>query len=358
MKHQTSVFEVAMKISQVFAVVAAACLLGGCAGGTPTDTPTNTTPSGDVDFVFAGALETYGQSLTADDHDRQLLARAIRRIDPCGFVDSLQVSQQVSDLDFRTYRPSFDHCTLAQSSQVPESKRSEITLSLVTSQQKLPDKGFEADGVRVSEYRRAVSCSFYVHLNLGSLPGAPITGSVRDLVENTVLLVNSERSGDPNCEQAKSIATTAAHIRSTRIPNRNTTSSLRVPLAERDPCALASNIDGYTRYQVQPVPEPYGCVFTKDRNTNDYVRVSLVPITINSPEFQATAEQVDGLTLHVGKGYGECVVRIAVGGTFQPLYSAGPPPKSDNLQSGAVEVRGNTCDVNKRTAIAAAKALS
>ncbi|WP_131833291.1 hypothetical protein [Mycobacteroides abscessus] len=228
----------------------------------------------------------------------------------------------------------------------------------MTSQQKLPDKGFEADGVKVSEYRRAVSCSFYVHLNLGSLPDAPINGNARNLVENTALLVNSETSGDPKCEQAKAIATTAARIRSTRIPNRST-SSLRVPLAEKDPCALASKIDEYTRYQIQPIPEPHGCVLTKGSNRNDYVRVSFIPITISGSEFQgATTEQVDGLTLQVGKGYGACVVRIAVGSTYQPLYPAGSPPKADNLQSGAVEVRGNTCDVNKRAAIQAAKALS
>ncbi|WP_078282863.1 hypothetical protein [Mycobacteroides franklinii] len=358
-----------MKISPLAMLAAAALTVAGCTGS-PTDnpashstdrvttaTPRTTAAVSNPDFVFAGPLDDYGQTLSADDHDRALVNRAVRRIDPCGFIDLQKLGGQVPNVKFFTYRYTYDHCILASNSS-SSPRNSPVSLSFTTNISPLPPEGFDVNGIRVSENTHSASCNYYMSLGLDQLAGAPSTPSVRGIAANLVLLINTDRAADPTCAAAKSVATVAAQVRSQGLPNRATESTPHIPLADRDPCSLRSKIPGYSNYRVSLPPNAHGCTFISDTQPDDTIGVIFVPVTLSDSRFQGKTEEIDGVTIHTGDGMDSCVARVAIDDPYQPSYLPSVQPDSADLQSAAVEVHGKDCDANKRVAAAVAKSLA
>lgn len=358
-----------MRISSLAMLAAAALTVAGCTGS-PTDSPVNRTTDrvttatprttaavSNPDFVFVGPLDDYGQRLSPEDHDRALVNRAVRRIDPCGFIDLQRVGSQIPDVKFFTYRYNFDHCVLA-SSNSSSPRNSAVSLSFTTNISPLPPEGFDVDGIRVSANTHSASCNYYMALGLDQLAGAPLTPSVRGITANLVLLISTDKAADPTCAAAKSVATVAAQVRSQGLPNRQTESVPRIPLADRDPCSLRSKVPGYSNYRVSVPPNAHGCTFISDTRPDDTIGVIFVPVTLNDSRFQGTTEEIDGVTVHIGDGMESCTARVEIGDPYQPAYLPSVQPDSADLQSAAVEVRGKDCDANKRVAAAVAKSLA
>jgi hypothetical protein len=61
--------------------------------GPPPSIPDN--PAADQSAFFAGSIDTYGQQLTPREIDERAVARAVRRIDPCGFIDPTTAAKQI-----------------------------------------------------------------------------------------------------------------------------------------------------------------------------------------------------------------------------------------------------------------------
>ncbi|CPU40998.1 Uncharacterised protein [Mycobacteroides abscessus subsp. massiliense] len=358
-----------MRISSLAMLAAAALTVAGCTGS-PTDGPANRTTDrvttasprttatvSNPDFVFAGPLDDYGQTLSPEDHDRALVNRAVRRIDPCGFIDLQKLGSQVPDIRFFTYRYNFDHCVLASSSSLSP-RNSAVSLSFTTNISPLPLEGFDVDGIRVSENTHSASCNYYMSLGLDQLAGAPLTPSVRGITASLVLLISTDKAADPTCAAAKSVATVAAQVRSQGLPNRATESTPGIPLADRDPCSLRSKIPGYSNYRVSVPPNAHGCTFVNDTRPDDTIGVIFVPVTLSDSRFQAKTEEIDGVTVHMGDGLDSCVARVAIDDSYQPAYLPSVQPDSADLQSAATEVRGKNCDANKHVAAAVAKSLA
>lgn len=353
-----------MKVSSLAMLAAAALTVAGCTGS-PTDSPANRTTTATArttaavsnpDFVFAGLLDEYGQTLSPEDHDRALVNRAVRRIDPCGFIDLQKLGDQVPNAKFFTYRYTYDYCVLASSSSLSP-RNSAVSLSFTTNISPLPPEGFDVNGIRVSENTHSASCNYYMSLGLDQLAGAPLTPSVRGITASLVLLVSTDKTADPTCVAAKSVATVAAQVRSQGLPNRATEPQPRIPLADRDPCSLRSKIPGYSDYRVSVPPNAHGCTFISDAHPGDTVGVIFVPVTLGDSRFKGKAEEIDGVTVHVGDGMDSCVARVAIGDPYQPAYLPSAEPDSADLQSAAVEVRGKDCAGNKRVAATVAKSL-
>jgi hypothetical protein len=350
------------KFVRAFAATVWLMTIVGCANhAPPSATSSSSNPVKATDAFFPGPIDTYGQKLTQREIDKRAVARAVRRIDLCGFIDPATAAKTIPGATQYGYGPNLATCTVAQE---PSADRpgSDVTTSLRKGRifaDFTPNGKFEASGITVTESSAGPFCIDMFHLDLASLPGAPKDPEVvADFNDRFPLIVSSAKAGDPSCEQAKAVVTAAARIRASGLPLLDAQSPIPVPLLANDPCAVFPDLAGFAQYTANDA-DPFRCLLTADGATVPTAGLTFSDIAAylirDAPA--SSMEQRDGVTLYSGleDRPGCSPVYVVAGPALAPVrfdqHAQGPT----DGPLPVVDVRGPDCEQTKQVAIAAAK---
>ena len=216
---------------------------------------------------FPPAVDSYGHSQT--DRDRLAELYALRRVDPCGFVDEKTLVANghkdfsytytaVHEISDGAVPPLFplggDGCTVA----LPAAKTG-LALEIVPGEPRATDAQFSPDPTHPDVSKRGIPmCEYRVTIPLTSMPGAP--AAMRDpMVQISPISVSDGRwefDDTSLCGLAEAIATDiAAHIQERGIPVRSGHSSSATKFLTSDPCAAAIDLHAVGFDWHEPSPE-------------------------------------------------------------------------------------------------------
>ncbi|MUM19720.1 hypothetical protein FZI91_21830 [Mycobacterium sp. CBMA271] len=243
-------------------ILLAAVLPAGCTR-TVTGQARGGEPAPGVDSLFHGELLDYGQKLTEDEKTTLKYARALRGVDPCGFVANLKEfgdpAQFVGD---------FQACTASvKIAGAPG-------LTAVDYQYFLQDTAGSGEAFRVGDvpvYDLKDACEYQVPLMLERLPGAPKSAALQPVLSVSLYDVMSEDTPDPDCRLSREVVTAIAKQLPSGLQPRSALSAYPIKLAERDPCEILREYPGQARkVSVDLLGDPFGCDFTLQGSDIDY----------------------------------------------------------------------------------------
>ncbi|MGH3724390.1 MAG: hypothetical protein ACRDUS_09740 [Mycobacterium sp.] len=235
-------------------------------------------PAPGVDSLFGGDLPDYGQKLDEDERATLTYARALRRVDPCGFAESLKGIGEVG-----AYFGNLDGCTVPV--KVSGADETWVDMNLVLDDVSLLPPAFTVGSVPV--YDSTDACSFRMVL---PLPKHRATG------KEPVLKVSDYwadlQDAPPHCDLIKSATTLVAKGLPSSLQVRHSLSAYPIKLAQRDPCEVLAEYPGQAR-DIAPdsLGSPFGCDFTL--GNLDY-SVQLIATAKNYSGYQH--EERDGIT--------------------------------------------------------------
>lgn len=349
------------RMARILAVPIALVTIAGCAhdssggGGPPSMKPT-ANPSA----FFAGRVETYGQYLTPREINERAVARAVQRIDPCGFVDSTTAEKTIPGVMGYGYGSGLGACTVLQE---PGGERpaSNVTIYLnytaetaAAHDESEHNDTFNVDGITVTESAVGALCVETFSLGLASLPGAPKDPEMIAHFDAAFpLVVSSKRAGDPSCGQAKAMALAAAKIRAANLPLRDTHSPIPVPLLAEDPCAVFPELTGFTK-AFDVVPDR--CMFTGGGNSPVGLQFSSIEAHYVRHAPTSSIESHEGVLLYTGLEHPGCSpVYVVTGPPLEPVPIGPHAAGFEDAPLPDIAVRGGNCEQNKQIALVAAR---
>jgi hypothetical protein len=326
------------------AALAVCCLLSACHGAHGPAGPPDQSST-----FFPGSVDTYGLTLAAVDRDHLAELDALRRIDPCGFVDRETLAAHghtdfsytysaVNEIPSEGASPVFpvgrDGCTVGFPS-------SATTLAL----RMLPGEimGNDSFFAPVPAHPgissgRAPNCASRVSLPLSRLRGAPAT--MRDPVVEVTLQNTTGRwelthVDDSLCALVENVAESiATRVQAKGVPAFPGDSRGASKFLTGDPCAAASDLHAKGFIWRSPAPEaqwpttwrhPSVCDLRLDEAGSDSATASAVvkyglaawtDSTVQSPSGQVpTRRERDGVVLFV---FASCFVVAKAGSTIAP----------------------------------------
>ncbi|WP_131822183.1 hypothetical protein [Mycobacteroides saopaulense] len=316
-------------------------------------------PYFDPQSLFASPVNAYGQKLTQTERDQLAIAQAMRKVDPCGFIDP-EVAKDIPGAQYQ-YSQGFAGCTLYAD------KGGDKTVPAVTIS--LRDRGnigtthkTSLGGMAVEE-SETTACMYRASLHLAAVPGAPKNPEVADMLDRYFPLTVSgqppneppgERSNVVNCDQVKAVATGALRILDRGLPLRSADGPIPVPLLENDPCALYPELQGFSGYLVDGAAY-FRCIFSGS-GLKAKAGLTFSPVARALFDSAQHKEDVDGVTVYIGLDGPESCTAFAMAGNPLPPVKIGQSNRGDeNTMVPTLEVRGGYCDVNKQVVAAGIK---
>lgn len=309
------------------------------------------------------------RSHTDTDSAQLAVEAALRRIDPCGFVDADPLKAKIPHAISYGYTDGFDRCTLrlgAYDGDFVSDVSATIGFDLAPEQlSEPPVDSMEVNGITVSHVLGPTSnrgwCRYVFNLDASDAPGVASHDGAVDLMKRVRLVVVASLARDPGpgrpvypCKEAIAIATGAAQIRSRHLPLRSDHGPAR-----QDPCSVFPDLRGFTSYRPGGIgigEGLYSCAFSSGPPADPTTRRTLLtlrPVDARQHGDEFRSETQQGVALEMRGSACEVVVR----GDTQvvPIYF---DPKAGNaaaVRLAGVEVTGASCEGNKAVAVAAGK---
>lgn len=232
-------------------------------------TPERSAPPDQSGVFFPATVDTDGLALSQTDRDHLAELYALRRIDPCGFVDQKTVVANghkdfsytytaVHEISDGGVSPLFplggDGCTVA----LPATKAG-VALEIIPGEPRGTDAQFSPDPTHPSVSKRVTPmCRYRAPIPLASMAGAP--ASMRDpMVEISPVSVGDGRwefDDTSLCGLAEAIAAgIAAQIQERGIPVHSADSSSATRFLTSDPCAAAVELHAVGLDWHEPSPD-------------------------------------------------------------------------------------------------------
>ncbi|AMT69333.1 hypothetical protein [Mycobacteroides immunogenum] len=225
-------------------------------------------PAPGADSFFQGGPPDYGQKLDAQEATTLTYARALRRVDPCGFAAGLKEfgdpGQVVGD---------FQICYASVK------VTGDPSLTEVSYEYSMQDKRGDSAAFRVGSvpvYATGDECGYEVPLGLERLPGAPSSPTLQAMMSVSAYLYGSEEYSDPDCRIARQVVTGIVKQLPSGLQPRSALSAYPIKLAERDPCEILAEYPGKAReVSIDLLGDPFGCDFVlPDADINYTVRLT------------------------------------------------------------------------------------
>lgn len=324
-------------------LVVAGC--GWATDGSPVAGPRDSDPAA----FFAGAIPTYGQSLTADEMATQAYLRAIRRTDPCGFTTREALARIGEVLSAGTMF-EFNSCELeVKVAGSADAKLISVAVAMAEVGEATPV--FTIGDLPVYPFFDA-GCGLQVPLPLNDLPGAPALTTSEQPYLQLAELVSQQ-----GCEFIEEFtkAVVVAMIPE-QLPLRDALAVYPVRAAEYDPCAVLEELDGVTSWDSR-TELPYLCAFTLRRDESDVdVRMVMKPRSPKDSERDFLPEERDGIRVYVSPEY--CAAIAYVGDELARKTSGGASIDMGEWATSpaaSASVDAPHCDAATDVAVAAAK---
>ncbi|MEU9809234.1 hypothetical protein [Mycobacterium sp. NPDC050853] len=345
-------------VTSLAAFLVSAAAMTACSGDTkPADDSSS--------HLFGATVDGYGQKLSQDDQDALAVARALRGVDACGFVDDATLNSTVPDADFYTYSGSPMTCLISRSggdSPMGKQIRLDIRTDVEPDWDKHPANWNDLQVGNVLVKSNA-DCNFFFPLGLGDLEGAPKSSSASAALDREYVAITAGAQSDAGCELTKAVATSAAKIKDTRLPRLDAKNKLGTELFDKDPCSLSPDLKAFNGF-IPNIGDGTSCAFRPSSGDSlTYVVFALSKrATLNG---SWKTEQRDGVTLYIEPGYQEgnyhdCRIAVVAGQPVSPtiIGTASDSPKAKNQDLWplpVIDVTGQDCEQNKQIAVAAAK---
>jgi hypothetical protein len=335
-------------VRQVLALLAILLLLAGCSRNIAGSAEPS---SRDVDasYFFAGDVDTYGQSVSADEVTALTYLRAMRRIDPCGLVTRESLAK-IGEIGSVGTLFSLDECDI-DIKVAGDPERRYASIEVILNRLAGTPVAFLSGDLPVYETYRG-SCEYLLPLNLSQLPGAkPLRMSDQPFVRVGLI-------AEDNCDFVQRLARAIApKLEALQLPVRDAVAIYPARLAERDPCQVMSVIGGHVKIWDIARSRPYECDFGISRGDDVVpIRLALKPQSFDMTTETRQRRSRDGVELLVDPTY--CSVLAFLGDRMQRKLFGG-----DFVDTGDVVIRpavvvdsgGARCDVVMDVAAAAAK---
>lgn len=279
-------------------------------------------PAPGVDTLFRGDLPDYGQKLDSETQTVLRYARALRRVDPCGFVANLKdfgdPAQLVGD---------FPACT-ASIKVAGAPGLTAVDYQYLMQDMTAYDESFRVGDIPVYDLEDA--CEYQVPLMLERLPGAPRVPGLQPVLSVSLYDATSEYAPDPDCGLSREVVTGIAKQLPSGLTPRSALSAYPIKLAERDPCEILREYPGQARkVSVDLLGDPFGCDFSLQDSDIDY-SLNLLSSGGNLPEEYYAQSERDGVRYFHDDNPNSDVGCHAVALIGDPLY-----PK--DIGGGAVQ---------------------
>ncbi len=250
-------------LRRVAALLACGLVAAAC------QTPEKPVPPNQSSVFFPATVDTYGLALSQIDRDHLAELYALRRIDPCGFVDKKTVTANghkdfsytytaVHEISDGGVPPLFplggDGCTIA----LPATKTG-LALEIIPGEPRGTDAQFSPDPTHPSVSKRVTPmCRYRAPIPLALMAGAP--ASMHDpMVEISPISVGDGRwefDDTSLCGLAEAIAASiAAHIQERGVPVHSGNSASATKFLTSDPCAAAVDLHAMGFDWHEPSPE-------------------------------------------------------------------------------------------------------
>lgn len=244
-------------------------------------------PAPGADSFFHGDQPDYGQKLSAQEKATLTYARALRRVDPCGFAAGLKEygdpGQVVGD---------FQLC-YASVKVTGDPGLTEVSYEYSMQDKRAAPESFRVGSVPV--YETGEECEYEVPLELERLPGAPPSPTLQAVLSVSAYLYGSDEYSDPDCRLAKQVVTAIAKQLPAGLPARSALSAYPIKLAERDPCEILGEYPGKAHeVSIDLLGDPFGCDFALSDSGIDYT-VQLTSSVDDFPD-EYTRSTRDGVT--------------------------------------------------------------
>ncbi|MFA4084462.1 hypothetical protein ONA92_22445 [Mycobacteroides salmoniphilum] len=297
-------------------------------------------PALGADSFFRGDQPDYGQKLTAGEKATLAYARALRRVDPCGFAANLKdygdPGQVVGD---------FQIC-YASVKVTGDPSLTEVSYEYSMQDKRDTSVAFQVGSVPV--YDTGSECEYEVPLGLERLPGAPASPTLQAVLTVSAYLYGSDEYSDPDCRLAKQLVTAIAKDLPTGLQPRSALSAYPIKLAERDPCEILGEYPGKAReVSVDLLGDPFGCDFALSDSDIDY-SVELTSSVDDFPDEYVESHR-DGVTYFHNEDTSTptgCHALALVGDPLYPKDAGGGARNTDDSEAytPAVVASGFTRD--------------
>ncbi|MEU9806918.1 hypothetical protein [Mycobacterium sp. NPDC050853] len=233
-------------------------------------------PAPGADSLFEGDLSDYGQKINEREKRTLTYARALRRVDPCGFVAGLKEFGDPAQL-----LGDFQACTATiKVAGAPG-------LTAVDYRYFLQDMSGYDESFRVGDipvYDLEDECEYQLPLMLERLPGAPKDPELQPMLSVSLYDETSENAPDPECGLSRQVVTGIAKRLPSGLQPRSALSAYPIKLAERDPCEILREYPGQAhKVSVDLLGDPFGCDFSLHDAGIDY-SLNLLSSGGNLPE--------------------------------------------------------------------------
>lgn len=318
---------------------------GWTTDGAPVAGPRDVDPA----VFFAGAVPSYGQSVTDDESATQAYLRAIRRIDPCGFT-TRQALATIGEVLSAGTMFEFNSCELEV--KVAGSAEPNIVSVVVAMADTDADTPVFTVGDRPVYPFYDAGCGLQVPLPLDELPGAPALTTAEQPHLQLAELISGQ-----GCEFIEEFTkAVVVALDPMRLPLRDALAVYQVRAAEFDPCAVLDRLDGVSAWD-SAADLPYLCAFTLRRDESDVdVRLEMKPRSPKDSEADFLMEKRDGVEVYVGNEF--CAAIAFVGAELVRKTSGGASIDMGEWATSpaaTVSVDAPHCDAATDVAVAAAK---
>ena len=244
-------------------------------------------PGPGADSFFQGDQPDYGQKLNAQEKATLTYARALRRVDPCGFAAGLKEygdpGQVVGD---------FQMC-YASVKVTGAPNPTEVSYEYSMQDKHDTVAAFRVGSVPV--YATGEECEYEIPLGLERLPGAPSSPALQAMLSVSAYLYGSDEHSDPDCRVGKQVVTSIAKQVPSGLQPRSALSAYPIKLAERDPCEILREYPGQAHeVSIDLLGDPFGCDFSLSDSDIDYT-VQLTSSVDDFPD-EYTKSKRDGVT--------------------------------------------------------------
>lgn len=336
------------------AVTVTVALLSGCGPSRPSAGTDNT----DGDFFFSKSYEKYGQGLDESARDTQQIDRALRRVDPCGFIHEDTLKPVTDMITSYRFGNTLQTCLLNQ----PSMPNVGLRIDIRTDVDPAWDESWKDIKIGDVNIKASSECSYFFPLGLGELESAPQSEKAKESFNHQYVSISSSPTSDPGCKLTSAAAQMSAERRGQGIPRFDSQSKMWRPLFDQDICSLFQQLNGYSGYY-QDDKSPRACSFYAN-DTATPASAALHLTTRKTLDTSWKIEERNGVKLYVEPGYSEgeyhdCRISVEMGPAIPPtnIDSANSAPANDSSSwpIPVIEVTGQNCEQNKQVAFAAAK---
>ncbi|MUM22295.1 hypothetical protein FZI91_11355 [Mycobacterium sp. CBMA271] len=337
----------------VVAVTVTAALLSGCSPSRPG------TDSTDSEFFFSRSYEKYGRDLDDSARDTQQIDRALRRVDPCGFIHADALKSATDKVASYRFGNTLETCLMNQPAPMPNVG---LRIDIRTDVDPVWDSSWKDLKVGDVTVKTSSECSYFFPLGLGELESAPQSDKAKEAFSHQYVSISSSPNSDPGCKLTSAAAKMSAESRNQGIPRFDSRSKMWRPLFEQDICSLFQQLNGYSRYY-QGEKSPRSCSFYAN-NAATPTSAALHLTTKKTLNTSWKTENRNGVELYVEPGYSEgdyhdCRISVEMGPPIPPtnIGTANTDAANDSSDwpTPVIEVTGQDCEQNKKLALAAAK---